>query len=421
METPILPGPFAGLRVVEFGRFIAVPYCGQLLADGGAEVIKVEPLNGDQSRGNGMLPTGDSRQFVNKNRGKRSVALDLSMPAVADVVAKLVSEADVVLVNFRPGVAERLGIDHPTVAAANPRVIYAVNTAFGDNGPRGGAAGVDVVVQAYAGLCHMGPEGPTPQTEPLIDYTAALLLAFGVATALYHRERTGVGQRLDVSLLQACLLLQNNHVGDVGPADDWRRELVGWLDQAFKNGTSWSEVVNHWQAATGDGSSSAYYGIVRTADGYLAIGGGGNDLRARIATVLCAEGEMTAAPGSPEHEEWARATLARRPTEEWLGRLDAVGVPAAPLRFREQTVDDEQSWANGYLVRVPHPRLGEVTMVGPPLRLSASPMRPGAAPPDLGQHTSDVLSELGFDTARIEGLVQAGAVGQSNSHDRPEG
>jgi len=408
------PGPFAGLRVVEFGRFIAVPYCGQLLADGGAEVIKVEPLGGDPSRGNGMLPTGDSRQFVNKNRGKRSVALDLSMPAVADVVAGLVADADVILANFRPGVAERLGVDHATVAAVNPRVIYAVNTAYGDEGPHGGEVGVDVAVQAYSGLCQMGSLGPTPQPEPLIDYTAAMLLAFGVATALYHRERTGIGQRLDVSLLQASLLLQNNHVADLGVADDWRRHLVAWLDEAFRTGTSWAEIVEHWhhaaQGAGGD-QGSVYYGIVRAADGYLAIGGGGVDLRARIAAILAEDGVVGTRPGSAGHEEQARAALARRPVAEWLARLGAQGVPAAPLRFREQMVDDEQAWANGYLVRLPHPRLGEITTVGPPLRLGSSPMRATTPPPDLGQDTRVVLEGLGLDEARIDALARAGAIG----------
>ncbi|MHB1445979.1 MAG: CaiB/BaiF CoA transferase family protein [Acidimicrobiales bacterium] len=410
------PGPFAGLRVIEFGRFIAVPYCGQLLADGGAEVIKVEPLGGDPSRGNGILPTGDSRQFVNKNRGKRSVALDLSMPAVADVVAGLVGGADVILANFRPGVAERLGVDHASVAAINPRVIYAVNTAYGDNGPRGGAVGMDVAVQAYSGLCQMGHLGPMPQPEPLIDYTAAMLLAFGVATALYHRERTGIGQRLDVSLLQASLLLQNNHVGDLGVADDWRRRLVKWLDEAFRTGTSWAEIVEHWQHAAQEGGAggdqgSVYYGIVRAADGYLAIGGGGIDLRARIAAILAEDGVVGSRPGSPGHEAEARAALARRPVEEWLARLGAQGVPAAPLRFREQMVDDEQAWANGYLVRLPHPRLGEITTVGPPLRLSSSPMRATTPPPDIGQDTRVVLADLGLDEARIDALARSGAVG----------
>jgi len=404
------PGPFTGLKVVEFGRFIAVPYCGQLLADGGADVVKVEPLGGDQSRSNGRLPTGDSRQFLNKNRGKRSLAVDLASPALADAISTLVTRADVVLANFRPGVAARLGIDYETVAAANPRVVYAVNTAFGDHGPLGGAAGMDMVIQAYSGLCHMTAAGPQPQVESIVDYTAALLLSFGVATALYHRERTGVGQRLDVSLLHASLFLQNNHVGHIDATDQWRSDLSAWLADAFGAGRDWADIVEHWQEITGRDSTNAYYGIVRTADGYLAIGSGGEDLRWRAAGVVGRFGDLPDPLGSPAHDTAARGILATRPNAEWERLLVEAGVPVAPLRFREQLVDDEQAWQNGYLVRVPHPRLGTLTLVAPPVALSASTFRPGGTPPDLGADTLEVLQELGLDAATVAKLADEGVV-----------
>jgi len=403
-------GPFTGLKVVEFGRFIAVPYCGQLLADGGADVVKVEPLGGDQSRSNGRLPTGDSRQFLNKNRGKRSLAVDLASPALAGAISTLVTRADVVLANFRPGVAARLGIDYETVAAANPRVVYAVNTAFGNHGPLGGAAGMDMVIQAYTGLCHMTESGPQPQVESIVDYTAALLLSFGVATALYHRERTGVGQRLDVSLLQASLFLQNNHVGHIEATDQWRRDLSTWLADAFATGRDWRDVVEHWGEATGRDSTSAYYGIVRTADGYLAIGSGGEDLRRRAAGVVGRFGDLPDPVGSSAHDAAARAILATRPNIEWERLLVDAGVPVAPLRFREQLVDDEQAWLNGYLVRVPHPRLGTLTLVAPPVALGASAFRPGGTPPDLGADSVEVLRELGIDADTVEKLAREGIV-----------
>src|SRR5262249_14985480 len=148
-------GPFAGLRVVELGRFIAAPYCGQLLADGGADVIKVEPLEGDESRLNSFLMPGEGRQFLNKNRGKRSIAVSLRDERALAAVKQLAESADVVIANFRPGVAKRLGLDYATLSATNPRLIYAENSAFGDDGPLAGAPGMNTILEGYAGMTQL--------------------------------------------------------------------------------------------------------------------------------------------------------------------------------------------------------------------------------------------------------------------------
>lgn len=407
-------GPFAGLRVVEFGRFIAVPYCGQLLADAGADVVKVEPLSGDQSRSNGVLPGGTSRQFLNKNRGKRSCALDLSHPEMAGPLERLVGTADVVLANFRPGVAERLGLDYPSVSARNPRVIYAENTAFGPAGPLAGAVGVDMAVQAYSGLWHATPAGPQPVAEPIIDYMAAMLMAFGVSTALYHRQRTGRGQRLDTALLQAAMLLQNNHLVGVAADEAWRGELCQWLETAFSEGRSWEEIIDRRQAATGEASDNPYYGLIGTSDGYLAVGAGGADLRAKVRALIASVSSAPGDPGpavEPDGADAVRACFASRPSATWLSDFARIGVPAAPLRFRERLFDDAQVEANGFLAHLAHPRLGEVVAVGPPLRMTETPLVAGAPPPALGAHTVDVLSEIGVPLAEVQALAARGAIG----------
>jgi len=417
--TDAAAGPFAGLRVVEFGRFIAAPYCGQLLADGGADVVKVEDVGGDETRRNGPIVEGEGRQFLNKNRGKRSLAADLSDATVAAAVRRLAGGADVVVANFRPGQAERLGLDYASVGTANPRLIYAENTAFGQHGPMAGMAGMDIAVAGYSGMAQFTADGPLPLPEPIIDYTAGLLLAWGISTALYHRERTGRGQKLDVSLLHAALVLQNNNVNHVDVVDGWRQEFVAGLKSAFAEGRSWEEILAFRESLQPYAITRAYYGFFRTADGVIAVAGISRTLQARIVGILgIADRWVTEAGWLPEdaraharevHAQAARV-FAARSSAEWIGLFVAAGVPACPVQFREQLIDDEQARANGAFVELEHELVGRHTVVAPPVRFSESPLRALAASPPLGRDTAAVLHEAGLDDTTIAALTASGAI-----------
>ena len=411
-----MAGPYAGIRVLELGRFIAAPYCGQLLADGGADVIKVEPIAGDDARRNGTrLSATEARQFLNKNRGKRSIAVKLSDPAICRIVADLAAASDVVIANFRPGHSETLGLDHATLAKRNPRLVYAENTAFGKRGPLADNVGMDAVLQARTGIAPVVGEAPMLLTDPIIDYTAAVLMAWGIATALFHRERAGHGQRLDVSLLQAALVIQNNSVNHIDAVDGWRDEFVAYAKDAFARGATLADVLAH-RASLKPAISPAYYGFFRTADGLLALAAGGRGLQRRAAAVLGIDDPALAvgwvADDMPAHvarmREATSAALLTQPTAHWLAAFEAADVPVGPVLLKDQVLDDAQSWANDYLVRLEHEVVGGMTVVAPPVRFEETPLAADRASPVLGRHTREVLREAGVPLADIDALVASG-------------
>lgn len=414
-----MPGPYKGLRVVEFGRFIAAPYCGQLFADGGADVIKIEPLVGDDARRNGTrLSATEARQYLNKNRGKRSVAIDLGDEEARSLTRKLAAGADVVLTNFRPGQADRLGLDYPQLAQANPRLIYAENTAFGKRGPMSANAGMDILLQAYAGIASPTAEGPQINGEPIIDYTAALLMAWGIASALYHREKTGKGQRLDVSLLQAALVIQNNSMNHIDAVDEWRGEFVDYLKEAFSRGDSLATMIAQRDALKPQ-IAPPYYGLFPTEDGFLALAAGGPGLRRKVAEILGIDDPaLTDLKFEPEdvlsYTREIRAqvvdALSAKTTGEWQQLFEAEGVPAGAVNFREQVLDDSQCWENEYLVRLEHEEVGGMTVVAPPVRFEGTPLVVQGPTPTLGKHTREVLRELGVAEGKIDALVASGKI-----------
>ena len=268
--------PFAGIEVVEFGQFIAVPFCGQLLAEGGAHVIKVESLEGDPVRQLAPVAPGETRHYVSRNRGKHSLPLDLKHPDASKIIDALLARADVVLFNFRPGLAEELGLDYAGLALRYPRLIVGSVTGFGTRGPDAKLAGMDLVLQARSGL--MASNGrvkngvPNPGESPIADYVCALSLAFGIASALLRRTATGHGGQVEAALLMAALLAQNNSMIRVASEDVARNasvlEELAALRAAGASFEEQAEVVPHTRTR---GMVSIYYRTYQTKDATVGI------------------------------------------------------------------------------------------------------------------------------------------------------
>lgn len=410
-------GPFTGLKVLELGRFIAVPFCGQMLAEGGADVVKVEDIDGDQTRHNGPILPFEGRQYFNKNRGKRSLCVKLADPDVLCAVQRLAADADIVLANFRPGFSESLGLDYESVRKANPRVIYGENTAYGLEGPMAHLAGMDVAMQALTGLAHISDEGPEPIVNPIIDYAAAMLMAWGVSTALYHREKTGLGQRLNVALMHAAMLLENNQLTHVELLDGWRAEFVDYLKRAFAEGKSWSDVISEREKRLPHKVMRAYYGFFATEDGTIGIACNARTLRLKLIEALGVTDRWTTEPGwlpddARAHEEevytQVAAAFRRAPTAHWITELERRGLPIAPMRHSDELFFDPQVSANGFLTEVEHEVLGSLTVVAPPVKFSETPL--SARPPvPLGKDSKAVLAEGGLSPAQVEALFMRGA------------
>src|SRR5262245_25007660 len=364
--------PFAGVTVLEFGHFIAVPWAGQVLADGGAHVIKIEPPGGEPSRYIAPLGGGESRHFVIRNRGKHALPLDLRHPDAREILDALLARADVVLVNMRPGLAPELGLEYEQLAPRYPRIIVGSVTAFGTRGPDAALAGMDYVVQARSGLMVTGArmkDGlPATGDSPIADYMAASLLAFGIASALYRRERTGRGGRVDTSLLLAALVLQNNLMVRVDAHDGARHdEFRAWLGRARQDGVPFGEQVDRMPRNKVVASTAIYVRTYATKDAALAIACGSPSLRRRFIAAIghqdpALDGGVADVGGHYAALKMdVERTMATRSTSEWQALLEKRGVPASAVMLPIEILHDAQPAANAMFQRVEHPTLGPLT------------------------------------------------------------
>jgi formyl-CoA transferase len=428
--TAAHPGPLAGVKVLEFSEIIAGPFGGMLLADMGADVIKLEPLHGDPWRAFQPLGLREGRGYISLNRGKRGMAVALDTPEGRRIAGELAARTDVVVINYRPDVAAKLGIDYATLSATNPRLIYCDNTAFGRKGPYAHRPGYDLIAQALTGL--MSVEGrreesgvPLMNALPSADITTGIAIAWGVCAALYVRERTGRGQFISTSLMASALAIQNTRLMSIEATDTEPREAaLARVEDLRRQGAPYKQqldVMNNVRPAHGN----IYYRCFQTSDGFLAVGCLSTPLRRKLLGAIGMDDWRVGK--RPEDIDYAdpavldycrslvsqaEALFETKTSEEWLPILDAAGVPAGVVRFTEELLDDPQVLANGYIASVEHPLMGPVRMAGPMVQMSETPLAAQVASPTLGEHTDDVLRELGYDDARIGALREGGVIGQ---------
>lgn len=398
-------GALAGIRVVELAHIMAGPVCGRMLADMGADVVKVEsPGGGDPTRALVPLEGVDvSGAFVMMNRGKRGIVVDLKGEAGRGVVRRMLASCDVVIENFRNGVMEGFGLGYESLRAANPGLVYCQITGFGRTGPLAGRGGFDLIAQGMTGLLSVTGEGPgRPPVKcgpPLTDITAGILGAMGVVAALYSREQTGVGQRVDTSLYEAGLV-----------QTFWQSAF------ALATGESPGPLGSAHPLA-------APYEALPTADGWITIGGWNQVNWLRLLESLNLGGLADDPRFATNHARMKnqvalREVLARRlqtaSVETWLGRLEEVGVPAGPVSSILEALRHPQTVAREMVVTVEQE--GEVVeTLGMPVKLSDTPASVERGAPRLGEDTEAVLGEYGFDRAEIARLLRSGAVDRFNA------
>jgi crotonobetainyl-CoA:carnitine CoA-transferase CaiB-like acyl-CoA transferase len=387
--------PLSGIRVLEVGNYMAAPFCGMQLADLGAEVIKVEhPEGGDQVRLSAPLIEGEGSAFMRLNRNKRSIALDLKTSQGKEIFQKLVGTADVVVENLRPGTMNDLGLEYETLRRINPGLVYVAASGWGQDGPLRDQPGMDIMAQARSGLMSITglPDGdPVKVGVPVCDLVCALYGALAAAAALYARRDTGVGQYIDVSLLEAGV------------------SFAIWEAGRF--------------FATGDipkpsGSahqSAAPYQAFRSADGWLTIGATTKFNWAALCRALGLDrllDDKRYVDSNLRHRnrEALAATIESvtltKPTAHWLALLGEAGVPCAPIQNFGQVFSDPHLLSRGYFWDAPHPKAGSVRQLGSPMRFSGTPVRRGKAGPLLGEDSAALLGELGYSAREVGRLAE---------------
>jgi crotonobetainyl-CoA:carnitine CoA-transferase CaiB-like acyl-CoA transferase len=394
-------GPLAGIEVIELAHIMAGPVCGLMLADLGAQVVKVEKLpGGDDSRR--FLPPeidGEPAAFMMMNRNKRGIALDLKHPEGKAVLRRLLARADVVIENYRKGTMERLGLGYDTLRADNPGLIYCEISGFGRSGPYAVRAGFDLIAQGMSGLMSITGEGPgRPPVKvgaPVTDITAGILGALGVVAAVVARSESGRGQRVDTSLFEAGIV----HTY-------WQSAI------AFATGQSPGPMGSAHPL-------NAPYQAFETADGWINVGAANQANWLRLLDVLEAP-ELAADPrfadnaarmaDLPALVETLTPHFETHTTGEWLARLEAAGVPAGPVLSIAEMQRDPHTLAREMVTEVEHSRLGAVKTLGLPIKLSETPGEVVRGAPLYGEHTREVLAEAGYTEAEIAALIAAGAV-----------
>ena len=392
-------GPLAGVKVIELAQIMAGPTCGMLLADMGADVIKVERIPGgdDTRRMNRPEVNGESAAFMAMNRNKRGIALNLKLPAAREALMRMIAQSDVVTENYRQGTMEKLGLGYEVLKGVNPALIYCSISGYGRSGPYADKGGFDLIAQGASGLMAITGEpggAPVKAGSPVCDINAGILGALGIVSAYVHRLKTGEGQLVDTSLFEAGI--QQTY---------WQSAI--FFATGSPPGPSGSAHI-----------LSAPYQAFRAKDGWLTIGGANQPNWERLARVLGApewladERFRTNAERMNNLEALVplmNARLENKTVKEWIALLEAEGVPCGPINSVGDMAADPQTLAREMVVELDHPRAGRTRALGLPIKFSATPGHVVRPAPCYGEHTREVLGEFGFSTEEIEALFAGSA------------
>jgi formyl-CoA transferase/CoA:oxalate CoA-transferase len=398
-ETAV-PGPLRDLLVLDLSRILSGPFATMTLADLGADVIKVEqPGSGDDTRQWGPPFQGsDAAYFLSVNRNKKSLAVDLKSPEGLAAVRRLAEKADVVVENFRPGTAERLGLGYEDLSKTNPALIYASISGYGQTGPDAHRPGYDAIAQARSGIMSVTGEHDGPPVRVGVsssDLIAGTWAVIGILAALHERERTGQGQWVDISLLDGS---------------------VSWLTYVASGYFAGGSIPQRYGSAH---PTIAPYQAFPTAEGFVMVAVGNDGLWQRFAAALGREGladdaRFVTNPLRLAHRRELVAiieeVLRTATTSEWVARLDAAGVPVGPIQTVDEALADPQVRARGMIAELNHPEAGRLNTIACPVRLNRTPASVRTPPPLLGEHSDEVLAGLGLSARQIQELHESGAI-----------
>ncbi len=384
------------LVVIDLTRVLAGPYAGMMFADMGADVIKVEARGkGDDSRAFGPYVNGESCYFMSLNRGKKSITLDLKAPEGKEILKKLVAKADVLLENFRGGTMKKLGLDYDVLKEINPRLIYVSCSGFGQTGPYATDPAYDVIVQGMGGLMSItGQEGgePTRVGASIGDITAGLFATIGALTALHARQLTGVGQMVDVAMLDCQVAILENAIS-----------------RYLNAGVNPTPIGNRHPSITP-------FEAFKSQDGYIIIAVGNDTLWSKFCHLIGHEEWITderfksnldRTNNQPALKELLQPIFATKPTQEWITELKAIGVPVGPINTVADVIKDPSIQARDMIVSVEHPVAGHIEMPGVPIKMSGTPGAADVPAPVLGQHNEEILRDmLGLSEADIAKLKE---------------
>jgi crotonobetainyl-CoA:carnitine CoA-transferase CaiB-like acyl-CoA transferase len=395
-----MSGPLAGMRVLELAQIMAGPTAGMMLADMGADVVKVEKLPGGDDSRDYREPrvNGVSAPFLMLNRNKRGIAIDLKKPKGKEILLRLVRDADVLTENYRRGTLEKLGLGVDVLAKANPGLIYCAVSGYGRDGPYGDKGGFDLIAQGVAGLMSITgePGGPPAKTgNSVADINAGILAALGIVAAWSHKLRTGQGQVVDTSLMEAAL-----------------QQTYWHATYAFATGAS--------PGPTGSAHIlTAPYQAFRARDGWINVGGANQANWERIADVLGHPGwrddprfrtNSDRMANLPALVKLMNDVIATRDKAQWIAAFDAAGVPVGPVNTVGEALADPQTLARGMVVETMHPEAGATRSLGCPVHFSATPTSVTRPAPLLGEHTREVLAAAGYSASEIDAFVAEGVV-----------